>query len=93
MIRKQFFIDEQQNKRLKRLALAIGKSEGELIREGVDHRLSRKDAEEADWKAGLRQARGMWADYPEIEQIMKERREARARRRDRMNRLMRGTKS
>jgi len=86
MIRKQFFIDKEQNERLRALALSTGKSEGELIREGVMHVLAASPPEENDWKAGFRKIRGMWADYPEIDGIMKRRREARRLRRERMMR-------
>jgi hypothetical protein len=86
MIRKQFFIEEDENKRLKSAALATGKSEGELIRDGVKQLLEKVQPAEDDWRAGLRSLKGMWADYPEIDQILKDRRAARGRRRDRMMR-------
>jgi hypothetical protein len=86
MIRKQFFIDEDENKRLKSAALALGKSEAELIREGVKQVLEQSQPSDDDWKVAFRRIKGMWADYPEIEDIMKERRAARGRRRDRMMR-------
>ena len=86
MIRKQFFIEEDENKRLKSAALATGKSEGELIRDGVKQLLETVQSAEDDWKVGLRSLKGMWADYPEIDQILKDRRVARGRQRDRMMR-------
>jgi hypothetical protein len=90
MIRKQFFIEEEQNARLKRVALVSGKSEAELIREGIDQRLkdAKELAETEDWKAAWRKAAGMWADYPEIDAIVADRRRARGRRRDRVNKRM-----
>lgn len=90
MIRKQFFIEEEQNARLKSTALATGKSEAELIREGIDQRLvkAKDEIELTDWRAGWRKVAGMWADYPEIDEIMDERRKARGRRRDQMMKLM-----
>ena len=71
MIRKQFFIEEEQNARLKSAALATGKSEAELIREGIDQRLvkAKDEIELTDWRAGWRKVAGMWADYPEIDEI------------------------
>ncbi len=56
MIRKQFFIDEEHNAGLKRAAFVTGKSEAELIREGIDQRLVQAKAaiEADDWKAGWR---------------------------------------
>ena len=90
MIRKQFFIEEEQNARLKSAALATGKSEAELIREGIDQRLvkAKDEIELTDWRAGWRKVAGMWADYPEIDEITAERRKARGRRRDQMMKLM-----
>jgi hypothetical protein len=89
MIRKQFFIGKNENARLKSAALSTGRSEGDLIREGIKHVLERENASAEDWKAGLLSVAGMWADYPEIEQIMEMRRKKRRERRKRMNRLMR----
>ena len=88
MIRKQFFIDEDENTRLKSEALRSGKSEGELIREGVMQVLDRQTATEEDWKVGLRRLKGMWADGPEIDEFMELRRDARRRGRERLLRAM-----
>ena len=49
MVRKQFFITAEQNKRLKAHAAAAGVSEAELVRAGIDLRLERKP-EKADWR-------------------------------------------
>lgn len=82
MIRKQFFIEEEQNALLKRVARVSGKSEAELIREGIDQRL--KDAKELtepeDWKKAMQRVAGIWADYPEIEDQIAEGRKSWTRR-------------
>ena len=49
MVRKQFFITAEQNKRLKAHAAATGVSEAELVRAGIDLRLERK-VEKTDWR-------------------------------------------
>lgn len=86
MIRKQFFIDEDENKRLKAASVALGRSEADLIREGVKQVLEQAEPRDDDWKVALRNLKGMWNDYPELDQLMKDRRAARGRRRDRMMR-------
>lgn len=81
MVRKQVFITVEQNRRLKEAAAASGKPEGEIMRASLDQLLSEKALQADDWKTGWQQAAGMWSNYPEIEQIMARRREARFRRR------------
>jgi hypothetical protein len=66
MVRKQLFVTAEQNQRLKALAAGTGKSEGQLIREGLDDRIAREPAGDQDWKAVWMKAAGMWADYPEV---------------------------
>ena len=86
MIRKQFFIDEDENQRLKAAALASGRSEADLIREGVKQVLEHTETRDDDWKVALRSLKGIWSDYPELDQLLKDRRAARGIRRDRMMR-------
>jgi hypothetical protein len=90
MVRKQFFLTAEQNRRLKELAAVSGKSEAELVREVVDRRLDEGRSGADDWKAAWRQAAGMWADHPDIDRIMQERRAARLKRRIKINKQMRG---
>ncbi len=90
LVRKQLMLTGEQNTRLKRIAAATSRSEGELVREAIDEWLSRQEADEQDWKDAWRQAAGIWADRTDIDEIMAERRAARGRRRDRINKLMRG---
>src|SRR5687767_10230491 len=90
LVRKQLMLTGEQNTRLKRIAAATSRSEGELVREAIDAMLRKLEAEDEDWKAAWRQAVGLWADRDDIDEIMAERRAARGRRRDRINKLMRG---
>jgi hypothetical protein len=89
MVRKQILIPAEQNRELRAASAASGKSEGELIREGLAELLASRRFQNQDWKKAWLQAAGMWADYPEIEQIMKESRAARQRRQLRINKRMR----
>jgi hypothetical protein len=89
MIRKQFFIREDQRAALKTVASRDGVAEAELVREGIDLVLARKRAAEDDgWKEGFRQIRGMWKDRDDIDELFAERRKRRVERRKRMNALM-----
>ena len=89
MIRKQVFIREDQQAKLKALAAKTGVAEAEFVREGLDIVLERKGAKEDEsWKVAFRQARGMWADRTDLDEFYSERRKRRSERRKRMNALM-----
>ena len=85
MVRKQFFITADQNRRLKELAAITGKSEAELVRDVVDRRLDEEQQGADDWKAAWRQAAGMWKDRTDLDQFYSDLRAARKRRRERSN--------
>jgi predicted DNA-binding protein len=51
VIRKQIFIDEEQNEALKRLAKKTGKSEGALIREALERRLMEEQDADTLWES------------------------------------------
>lgn len=90
MVRKQILITPEQSRRLKARAKSTGRSESDLIRDAIDGDLRRHESTEQDWRAGLRSVAGLWADYPEIENVMIERRAQRQARRDRIDKKMRG---
>ena len=92
MVRKQLLISQEQERRLKALAAAKSRSEGDLVREAVDEWLVRQSAEEQDWKDAWRQAAGMWKDRSDLDAFYAERRERRRQRREHMNKLMAGDK-
>ena len=89
MIRKQIFIREDQQERLKTVAARNGVAEAELMREGLDIVLDREASVEDDsWKEGFRQIEGMWKDRTGLDEFYAENRKRRAERRKRMNALM-----
>jgi hypothetical protein len=92
MVRQQLFITAEQKRRIKTRAAATGRSEGEIIRRGIDRELADNSAEAGgDWKDAWRQAFGMWKNRDDIEEFYEERRKRRRKRRQGMRKLMRGT--
>lgn len=53
MIRKQIFVDADQNESLKRLARRTGRSEATIIREALGTRLTAESQADAAWEALL----------------------------------------
>lgn len=53
-IRKQFFIDREQSRRLKARAAELGVSEAELVREGIERVLDQPGGNAADWRQRLK---------------------------------------
>jgi hypothetical protein len=92
MVRQQLFVTAEQKRRLKTRAALTGLSEGEIIRRGIDRELEDKSAEKqrADWKDAWRQAAGMWKDRDDIDAFYAERRKQRRKRRERIQKAMRG---
>lgn len=93
MVRKQIFITAEQNARLKALAAASGKAEGQLMRDGLDKVLVEEEGDTEDWKAGLMKLKGMWKDRADLDELFTERRKKRRERRDRMNEVMKRGRS
>ena len=56
MIRKQFFIDREASRRLKRAAAIRGVSEAELIRDGIERVVAEAEGEDRDWRKAFRAA-------------------------------------
>ena len=91
MVRQQLFITAEQKRRIKARAAATGKSEGEIIRRGIDRELDDKVVEaEGDWKDAWRQAAGMWRDRDDIDEAMARRRKLTRKRMERTRKLLRG---
>ncbi len=80
MIRKQFFIDRDQSRRLKRLAAAKGVAEGEIIRVAIEHKLQNDRAELDDWRNGLNAISGSWADRHDMQDFVRKLRKGSGRR-------------
>ena len=76
MIRKQFFIREDQNEELKALTRKLGVSEAELIRESIDMIIEDKSTamedEKDNWKEGLLQAAGIWEDRDDLDELSRD---------------------
>ncbi len=89
MVRQQLFVTAEQKKRLKMRAAATGKSEGEIIRRGIDRELGDKSAE-GDGKDAWRQAFGMWKDRDDLDQLYAGRRKRDRQRLERVRKQMRG---
>jgi predicted DNA-binding protein len=53
MVRKQIFIDAAQNRRLKAAAAAAGRSEADLVREGLERTLADLEASAEDWRTRM----------------------------------------
>jgi hypothetical protein len=71
MVRKQFFITAEQNKRLRAHAAAAGVSEAELVRDGIDLRLERKP-EKVDWRRLAESFSSSWAERENLDEEMRE---------------------
>ena len=58
MIRKQFFIDREQSRRLRQVAATQGLSDGELIRKAIDRMIEELQTASHDWKTAFDAAVG-----------------------------------
>ena len=71
MVRKQLFITEEQNRKLKERAATTGVSEAELIRAGIDLQLEGQ-AEKTDWRSLAAGLSASWAERAGLEEEMRE---------------------
>ncbi len=76
MIRKQLFITEEQNRKLKERAAATGVSEGELIRAGIDLRLEQAAEDQRTWQEivdeTVAKLSGAWTKRENLDEEMRE---------------------
>ena len=76
MIRKQLFITEEQNRKLKEQAAATGVSEAEFIRTGIDLRLEQAAEDQRTWQNVVDEAvaklSGAWAERENLDEEMRE---------------------
>ena len=70
MSRTLLHLTDEQELRLQQLARASGRTRSELLREAVDRLLDA--APQDDWKARLRQARGMWRGRSDLDGVVAE---------------------
>ena len=71
MVRKQFFITAEQNRKLKARAAATGVAEAELIRAGIDLRLAH-EVEKPNWRRLAGSLSGAWAERENLDEEMGE---------------------
>jgi hypothetical protein len=91
MVRKQLFVTTEQNRRLKVRAAATGRSEGEVMRRGINRELDDETGDASgDWKDAWREAFGIWKDRDDIEELAARRRKATGKRMERTRKLLRG---
>ena len=90
MIRKQVFIREDQERRLKALARRAGMSEAEIIRDGIDRALAERGTADDGWKRVILEGAGIWKDRDDIEDIVAEGRRLSQERSERLMRRWRG---
>jgi hypothetical protein len=76
MVRKQLFITTDQNKRLKARAAAMGVSEAELMRAGIDLRLQEQGEKQKAWSDTVAETvaklSGAWAERENLDVEMRE---------------------
>ena len=72
MIRKQVFIREDQERRLKALARRAGIPEAEIIRDGIDKALAEHEAADDGWKQVILDVAGIWKDRDDIDDVLAE---------------------
>ncbi len=70
MTRTLLHLTDEQDQRLQQLARARGRTRGELLREAVERLLDEAPADE--WKARLREARGMWRGRSDLDGVVAE---------------------
>lgn len=64
MIRVQIYLSEKEKEAIQAMALEIGKSQSQLIRQAVDQFIVK--FKEPDKKKFLQQAKGLWKDRKDL---------------------------
>jgi predicted transcriptional regulator len=64
MIRVQIYLSEKEKEAIQAIALEIGKSQSQLIRQAVDQFIEK--FKEPDTKKFLQQAKGLWKDRQDL---------------------------
>jgi hypothetical protein len=64
MIRVQIYLSEKEKEAIQAMALEIGKSQSQLIRQAVDQFIEK--FKEPDKKTFLQQAKGLWKDCKDL---------------------------
>lgn len=71
MVRTQVYLTEMQSKRLQAISRLTGRTQSDLIREGVESIVGQLEAKR-NWKAATMGIVGMWSDHDRIEEIVAE---------------------
>ena len=64
MVRTQIYLTEAEQRSLRSLSRQTGRSQSELIRQAIDSMLAQ--AQPADRRSLLQQARGLWEDRSDL---------------------------
>lgn len=80
----QVFLTRAQKAALEALSRRTGRSQSELIREGVDQVIEKAANENADWRAATSAAAGIWADRDDLDELYADMRARRAARHKRL---------
>jgi hypothetical protein len=88
MVRKQIFITAEQNRRLKAHAAAMGASEAELVRAGIDLRLKQVTESQRAWRnivdETVAKLSGAWAERDDLDEVLRKSRQGWKRRHKRL---------
>lgn len=71
MVRTQVYLTGQQSERLQALSQLTGRTQSDLIREGVDSIVQQLEAKR-DWKTAVMGIVGIWADHDRVEDFIAE---------------------
>jgi hypothetical protein len=62
MIKMQVYLRDEQKSALRKMAARTGTAESDLVRQGVDLMLEKKEKDVEGWREATRAAAGMWKD-------------------------------
>jgi predicted transcriptional regulator len=72
MQRAQVFLRDDQKQSLRTIAARTGRKQSDIIRRGVDLIIEKEQKRVHDWKKALQQARGMWKDRDDLNDLRTE---------------------
>jgi predicted DNA-binding protein len=80
----QVFLTRAQKAALEALSRRTGRSQSELIREGIDDVIGKAANENADWRTATQAIAGIWADRDDLDELYADMRRQRAERHKRL---------
>ena len=84
MQKVQIFLTRAQKAALEALSRRTGRSQSELIREGIDEVISKAANENLDWRTATESAAGIWAGRDDLDDLCTNMRHQRADRHQRL---------